>query len=151
MTTSLTLDQVKKFGAEIQSLKTKHEKALLKAGDVVEQGLEATLVSATAFGLGIWQTRAEHQKLLGIPIDLALGLAAHAAGFMGVGGKAAPHLHSVGNGALAAHFHTVGRGVGKDMRAKAGLPPISMGGEGPAEGGSNLSDDALLAMARRRG
>ena len=70
---------------------------------------------------------------------------------MGVGGKAVPHLHSVGNGALAAHFHTVGRGVGKDMRAKAGLPPLMVSGEGPAEGGSNLSDDALLEMARRRG
>ena len=72
-------------------------------------------------------------------------------GFMGMGGKAAPYLHSVGNGALSAHFHTVGRGVGKEMREKAGLPPVAMGGEGPAEGGSNLSDDALLAMARRRG
>ena len=148
---NLSLEQVKKFGTEIQALKSKHEKAIQKADDVVEQGIEATLVSATAFGLGIWQTRAEHQKLLGVPVDLAVGLAAHAAGFMGVGGKAAPHLHSVGNGALAAHFHTVGRGVGKDLRAKAGLPPVAMGGEGPAEGGSNLSDDALLAMARRRG
>ena len=52
---------------------------------------------------------------------------------------------------LLERFHTVGRGVGKDMRAKAGLPPLMVSGEGPAEGGSNLSDDALLAMARRRG
>jgi hypothetical protein len=37
------------------------------------------------------------------------------------------------------------------MREKAGLPPVSMSGEGPAEGGSNLSDDALLEMAKRRG
>ncbi len=86
-----------------------------------------------------------------MPVDLAVGLAAHAAGFMGMGGKAAPYLHSVGNGALAAHFHTVGRGVGKEMREKAGLAPVAMSGEGPAEGGSNLSDDALLEMARRRG
>ena len=142
---------MKKFGSEIQSLRTKHEKAIEKANDVIEQGVDATLASATAFGLGIWQTRSDHQKLLGVPVDLAVGLAAHAAGFMGVGGKAAPHLHSVGNGALAAHFHTIGRGVGKDMRAKAGLPPVMISGEGPAEGGSNLSDDALLAMARRRG
>ena len=148
---NLSLAQVKKFGSEIQSLKTKHEKAIHKANDVIEQGVEATLASATAFGHGIWQTRADHQKLLGVPVDLAVGLAAHAAGFMGMGGKAAPYLHSMGNGALAAHFHTVGRGVGKDMRAKAGLPPLMVSGEGPAEGGSNLSDDALLEMARRRG
>ena len=146
---NLSLEQVKKFGNEIQALKTKHEKAIRKADDVIEQGIDATFVSATAFGLGIWQTRADHQKLMGVPIDLAVGLAAHAAGFLGMGGRAGPHLHSVGNGALAAHFHTVGRGVGKDMRAKAGLPPV-ISGEGPAEGGSNLSDDALLAMARRR-
>src|SRR5206468_7154262 len=64
----------------------------------------------------------------------------------------APYLHSVGNGALAAHFHTVGRGVGKEMRDKAGLPPIAiMGGEGPAEGGSNLSDEALRSEERRVG
>ena len=148
---NLSLAQVKKFGSEIQSLKTKHEKAIQKADDVIEQGVEATLASATAFGLGIWQTRADHQKLLGVPVYLAVGLAAHAAGFMGMGGKAAPYLHSMGNGALAAHFHTVGRGVGKEMREKAGLAPVAMGGEGPAEGGSNLSDDALLEMARRRG
>ena len=148
---NLSLAQVKKFGSEIQSLKTKHEKAIQKTNDVIEHGVDATLTSATAFGLGIWQTRADHQKVLGVPIDLALGLAAHGAGFMGMGGKAAPYLHSVGNGALAAHFHTVGRGVGKEMREKAGLAPVAMSGDGPAEGGSNLSDDALLEMARRRG
>ncbi len=140
---NLSLAQVKKFGTEIQSLKAKHEKAIDKANDVIEQGVEATLASATAFGLGIWQTRADHQKLLGVPVDLAVGLAAHAAGFMGMGGKAAPYLHSMGNGALAAHFHTVGRGVGKEMREKAGLPPVAMGGEGPAEGGSNGTDRQL--------
>ena len=73
---NLSLAQVKKFGSEIQSLKTKHEKAIQKADDVIEQGVEATLASATAFGLGIWQTRADHQKLLGVPVDLAVGLAA---------------------------------------------------------------------------
>jgi len=148
---NLSLDKMKKFTSEIHALKTKHEKAIQKTNDVIEQGVDATLASATAFGLGIWQTRADHQKFLGVPVDLAVGLAAHAAGFMGMGGKAAPYLHSMGNGALAAHFHTVGRGVGKEMREKAGLPPVAMGGEGPAEGGSNLSDDALLEMARRRG
>src|SRR5881394_3012178 len=127
---NLSLAQVKKFGSEIQSLRTKHEKAIQKTNDVIEQGVEATLASATAFGLGIWQTRADHQKLLGVPVDLAVGLAAHAAGFMGMGGKAAPYLHSMGNGALAAHFHTVGRGVGKEMREKAGLAPVAMGGGG---------------------
>src|SRR5262249_3828109 len=134
-----------------QALRTKHEKAIERANDVVEHGVDATLASATAFGLGVWQTRSDHQRLLGVPVDLAVGLAAHAAGFMGVGGRAGPYLHSVGNGGLAWHFHRVGRGVGKEMRAKAGLPPVAMSGEGPAEGGSNLSDDALLAMARRRG
>ena len=148
---NLSLAQVKKFGSEIQALKTNHQKAIDKADDVIERGVDATLASATAFGLGIWQTRADHQKFLGVPVDLAVGLAAHAAGFMGMGGKAAPYLHSMGNGALAAHFHTVGRGVGKEMREKAGLAPVAMNGEGPAEGGSNLSDDALLEMARRRG
>jgi hypothetical protein len=148
---NLSLAQVKKFGTEIQALKHKHEKALQKADNMIEHSVEATLTSATAFGLGIWQTRADHQKLLGVPIDLAFGLAAHTAGFMGMGGKAAPYLHSVGNGALAAHFHTVGRGVGKEMRDKAGLPPLAVSGEGPAEGGSNLSDEALLEMARRHG
>ena len=148
---NLSLEKMKKFSSEIHALKTKHEKAIHKANDVIEQGVDATLASATAFGLGVWQTRSDHQKLLGVPIDLAVGLAAHAAGFMGMGGKAAPYLHSMGNGALSAHFHTVGRGVGKDLREKAGLPPVAMGGEGLAEGGSNLSDDALLEMARRRG
>jgi hypothetical protein len=148
---NLSLEQVKKFGSEIQALKNRHEKAIEKANDVIEQGVDATLASATAFGLGVWQTRSDHQKLLGVPVDLAVGLAAHAAGFMGMGGKAAEYLHSVANGALSAHFHTVGRGVGKEMREKARLPPVVVGGEGPAEGGSNLSDDALLAMARRRG
>ena len=148
---NLSLAQVKTFGSEIQALKNRHEKAIEKANDVIEQGVDATLASATAFGLGVWQTRSDHQKLLGVPIDLAVGLAAHAAGFMGMGGKAAPYLHSMGNGALSAHFHTVGRGVGKELREKAGLPPVAMGGDGPAEGGSNLSDEALLEMARRRG
>ena len=59
---NLSLAQVKKFGSEIQSLRTKHEKAIEKANDVIEQGVDATLASATAFGLGVWQTRSDHQQ-----------------------------------------------------------------------------------------
>src|SRR4051812_30060512 len=55
---NLSLEQVKKIGNEIQALRNKHEKAIQKADDVIEHGIDATLVSATAFGLGVWQTRA---------------------------------------------------------------------------------------------
>ena len=42
---NLSLAQVKKFGSEIHALKTKHEKAIQKTNDVIEQGVEASGVS----------------------------------------------------------------------------------------------------------
>lgn len=108
---NLSLAQVKKFGSEIQSLKTKHDKAIRKVDDVVEHGVDASLASATAFGLGIWQTRADHQKLLGVPVDLAFGLAAHAAGFMGMGGKAAASV-------IATPRPRVPRGVDEESKTR---------------------------------
>ena len=150
---NLSLAQVKKFGSEIQALKTRHQKAIEKANDVVEQGIDATLVSATAFGLGVWQTRSDTQKLLGVPIDLAVGLAAHAAGFMGVGGKAASYMHCVGNGALGwpdeAPFERILVAAG----GPAVPPPLV---EQLAEGGRMVlpvgsAEDQVLTLVERVG
>ena len=126
---NLSLEQVKKFGSEIQSLRTKHEKAIEKANDVIEQGRgcharERDRVRARR----VWQTRSDHQKVLGVPVDLAMAHGARGRVHGDGRGRRRPAPALGGNGALSAHFHTVGRGVGKEMREKAGLPPVSMGG-----------------------
>lgn len=126
------------------------ESAKEKLSGAVETGFGAALSSLSAFGLGVIRTRVEpsHQDVLGVPLPMIIGAAGHLAAIW-VDGGASPYLHAVGNGGLAAYFYETGRGVGRDMRAKRGLAPVTMAGE--EAGGQGLDDERLLQMARRRG
>jgi len=51
-------------------------------------------------------------KVAGVSLDLGVGILAHIAGFMGLGGKYSDQMKNFGNGALASYMSNVGRGVG---------------------------------------
>jgi hypothetical protein len=111
-------------------------------------GIRTAEVAGTAFAFGAMQGGMQEKLMIGpVPLDLLAGVAAHAAGFM-VDPGLSPHLHAVGDGALAAFATTWGRAIGKRARKAMGLPP-GVAGEVPPEGGGALSNEELARLARR--
>ncbi len=115
-------------------LKDKTEKAVNTLVSTAE-------VSATSFGFGIVRGRFGSVDIVGVPLELGAGVGLHVLSFLGVAGKAAKHLHSFADGALAAYLTTLGHTIGMDMKKKALGAAVS----GTA---GRLSEAALEAMAR---
>lgn len=101
--------------AQVANLRERSQEAI---GQVV-QTLEVSIVS---FGFGFGRGRWGSVDVVGVPADLGVGVLTHIAGFMGLGGKNAEHLHNLGDGALASYFNTLGSSIGVDMANKAGTP-----------------------------
>lgn len=82
-------------------------------------------IAATSFGLGVVNGRWSNPELVGVPVDLGLGVSMHMLGFL-VGGAGSEHMHNLGNGAVACYLSGLGTGVGRkmldDTQAKALAP-----------------------------
>ncbi len=140
-TLQLSKSDVHALVKKAETLQNRVQKVKDKADNMVEQGVRAAIVGGTAFGFGVLQTRLGGVELFGVPAELLAGFGAHAAAFMGIGGKATSMLHDVGNGALAAWAVTMGRGVGDHMSKKAT----------GAIKGEALDDDEMENIARKTG
>ncbi len=93
---------------------------LKQRGDAMANTVIRTAeVGMGAFVMGGIQGRFGDVSIGPVPVSLGSGLLLHAAGFAGVGGKNASHLHAIGDGCLAAYLATLGTGVGADLRKKA--------------------------------
>ncbi len=89
------------------------------ATQTIETVVHTTEVSSAAFLAGIVQGRYGGIELLGVPLDLGLAVALHVGAFVGLAGKASPHLHGFGDGFLAAFLTATGSGVGDAWLEKA--------------------------------
>ncbi|MFA6159386.1 MAG: hypothetical protein WC763_07210 [Candidatus Paceibacterota bacterium] len=123
-----------------ETLQNRIAKVKDKADNMVEQGVRTAITTGTAFGFGVLQTRVGGVELFGVPAELLAGFGAHAAAFLGIGGKATSMLHDVGNGALAAWAVTMGRGVGSSM----GSPKSAVKGEA-------MTDDEMERLSKQQG
>jgi hypothetical protein len=95
--------------ASIKRIREESEKTIGKV-------TRSVVLNGTTFGMGIVNGRWNSPDLLGVPIDLGLGLGAHVLGFVGIGGDI---MHNLGDGATAAYFNTLGMGIGKKMQLEA--------------------------------
>lgn len=125
-----------------------------KGEQVTEQVTRTAVVGGTAFGLGVLQGKTGGIEVVGVPFDLLVGVGAHAAGFMKLGGRSSHQLHNVGDGALALYAGTMGRAVGNTWKTtgKIGLPGGKISGELPEgmSGRDSLSDTELANAVLRR-
>jgi hypothetical protein len=144
-----------KLEGQVARYQAATKRAREKAGEVTEQALQAAETVGTAFGFGVFEGRLQNPadfELAGVPIPLLLGVGAHAAAFLGVGRNMEPHLHAIGNGALAAHLNGLGRKMGSEMKTKAGSPKISgvdVSGALPPAGvrqGTGITEADLAAL-----
>ena len=105
--------------------------------------------AGAAFAAGVIQGKTGGVELFGVPLELGLGLGLNAFAFLGGGGKAADHLHNVGNGFLAAYACTMGRGVGATWgKGRGALGAGAAGSLGARTAGVSISDvEHAAAMA----
>lgn len=141
----LTQAETMDLHGRAQSAIARARKALEKADVVVDRVVKTTVTGGAAFACGVAQGKYGGIEVMGVPADLGAGVALHALGFAGIGGKATEYMHAAGDGALACYLATLGRGVGQDWRAKSGG-----GGALPAAAtsGHTVSDDVLANLAR---
>jgi len=107
-------------------------KGYKNSGEAVVGQLTQTLeVAAGAVAVGALSGRFGPLTIANspVPLDLALGVAGHAMGFVGIAGRHAEHLHNFSDGVIAGYLTKLGVGFGAQMRTKAGLPVLAISGE----------------------
>lgn len=140
---------VRKALQQNESLRRRLGSLKAKGDAMANTVIRTAEVGMGAFVMGGVQGRFGDVSIGPVPVSLGSGLLLHAAGFAGVGGKNASHLHAIGDGCLAAYLATLGTGVGADLRKKA----VSSGIAGdvntgvPGTGGGVLTDEEQAALA----
>jgi hypothetical protein len=135
---------------------------LMSGPEKLKRGVQVVgrslVVGGSSYVFGYLQGRHGTKTMTPMPVDLLAAIVLHTVGLAVVdrAHKLAPHLHAIGDGALAAHLAASGRGRGKAVRAKKGQVPVLEGAlelEGsmtPAlpAGTASLTDEELARIAR---
>lgn len=107
----------------INDLAKRYESARTSVKRIKEQ-TEATVhnvvrsaeLNSTSFAMGVINGRFGSPELLGVPVDLGIGVALHGVGFLGI---ASDHMHAIGDGCTSSYFSSLGLGIGKKMAQEA--------------------------------
>lgn len=115
----LTKTDMKKAAHRLDALKSRVANIRKQAERTTEKALATAEVTGSAFAMGLIQGRTGGIEVMGVPIELGLGVGLTIGGFLGMAGKHSDHLNNVANGCLAAYATTMGRGVGAAWKDKA--------------------------------
>ena len=148
MAVNLSQTEVLDLRRRAESAISRARSALAKADVAVDKVVHATVTGGSAFMFGVVQGRYGGVEIVGVPVDLGAAVLLHAAGFMGIGGKASEYMHAAGNGALASYLTTLGRGVGVEWKARALSAGGAPGLPAAAASGSTISERELERLAR---
>lgn len=94
-----------------------------KAQEMTDSVIQSAEVAGAGFAAGMISGRYGTVEVVGVPLELALGVGLNLAGHAKLAGSSSEHLHNFGDGFLAAYFVTLGRGVGRTMGQQATPPP----------------------------
>jgi len=143
-----SLNRLRDFAAKAE---TRLRKVREQGEQMVEHATDTAVISGTAFALGVVQGRTGGIEVFGAPLDLLVGVGAHAGAFMKVGGKHSRQLHNIGNGALASYASIVGRGIGTNWKQTGRLGGnAKVAGIAGDVGMDYQSDQELAASVLRR-
>jgi len=105
----------------LENLESKYQATKKQVARIREEAAESVMtvvrsaeIQSTAFAMGVVNGRWGRPELLGVPVDLLMGLTGHTLGFV-IGEEAGPHLHNLADGALASYVTTLGVGIGQKM------------------------------------
>ena len=147
---------------QVDKLQRAYRSALGRAKRMKEQSTEiagsiqgAALTGGSAFALGYAQHRFRDDEgrpgieVLGVPLDLGLGLGLHVAGIFGMFGNYGEAARSVANGALASYATTMGAALGSKAYSELGASPATAG-LAPGLGGPDLGQYDGVSSERIR-
>jgi hypothetical protein len=125
MPLSITKEQIAQLQRRAEGAIARAKSMREEAEHAVDTAVQTVEVSAAAFAFGLANGRWAGAEVVGLPADLAAGMAMHAVAFM-LDGESAEHLHNFGDGALASYAATIGAGVGKKWRDdQSALPSVA--------------------------
>jgi hypothetical protein len=136
----------------IETLKHRYRRAIEESGEMLENVVHGTENFASAFAFGVLQGRFADRGgigIMGVPIELVVGLGGYVASAMGFGGQLSAHLIPIANGAIGSYASTIGRGVGTKMlqAAPARRQVASSSSPTAIRGEATLSAEELAALA----
>lgn len=144
---NLTLANLHKVNRSIENMKKRYSRAMEKSEEVTEHIIHGSEAFASSFLFGLLQGRYADRGgigIMGIPIELVIGVAGYVGATVGVGGALSEHLYPLATGALSAYATTLGRGVGAktaSVSAPKALTSTSVKGE------AGLTAAELAALA----
>lgn len=125
---NISKSELKAMPGRLQSLKNRIEKIKTQTEKVTEKLVRTAEVGGTAFAVGILNGKTiRGVEVVGVPLELAAGVALNILSYMGAAGKMSDHLGNIGDGALAAFGTMEGVKIGLEWRKK------SEGGASPAK------------------
>jgi len=110
----LSLSQLSNLESKYTSAKKSVQRVREEAQATVMQVVRTVEVGGTAFSFGIVNGRWGRPEFVGVPVDLLTSIGLHGLGFV-LDKEAAPHLHNLGDGALASYLTALGTGIGAKM------------------------------------
>jgi hypothetical protein len=151
MALKVTEEQLTRWKQQAQSMKDKISKYREKADLIVERAVQTVEIGASAFGMGVLMGKVKDHEVsvLGVPVDLGVGLGLNLLGYLGVGGKYVDHLHNLGNGSLAHYLGKVGFKVGEKWQSGGGGKQLGSSTKGElasGQTGAGVTDADLAAL-----
>jgi hypothetical protein len=131
------------------------DRASEQMGHVVQTLEVSTSAFAFGFARGAWAQPGQDVAVMGVPIDLAAGLAGHALALFGGLGRYADDTHNLSDGALASYATALGLKMGVDYSQKhpsnaaAHGTGWGFGAFGPAYTAGGVSDAELAGIVHR--
>lgn len=152
MSLSISHNYLRSMAQRYHGLRQRHERVVAKGEAVVAQVGKTVEVAGSAFLFGVANGKLGGVELLGVPVDLAAGVAGHLAGFMLASPKTAHHFHNLSDGALACFAARQGASIGQDWKTTGRLfGKGSSNVRGELDGGGNggsMEDAELSRLAR---
>lgn len=148
---NLTFSHANKLVAQVDALKKRHARAIEKSQEVVEHVVHGVECFGSAFAFGMLQGKYADKGglgVMGVPIELAVGVAGYLAATIGVGGSFSSHLYPIAQGALAAYATTIGRSVGLKTNTALSTPALAPKSTAQVRGSLvDISGEAKLSTA----
>lgn len=104
---------------QVEKMKKRTANVVEKSHEMVGTIVRTAEVGAAAFSMGLIQGKYGGVEIVGVPMDLGLGIGLHMLGLLGVGGDMSGHLHAFGDGSLAAYLSALGAKTGYSWKRKA--------------------------------
>lgn len=140
MATKITKSKVEKLQRAYKSAVSRAKRMKEQSESIAGQIQGAALTTGSAFAIGYAQHRFRDDagnpgiEVLGIPLDLGVGIGLHLGSIFGIFGNYTESANHVANGALAAYATTMGAGLGTKAYEEMG-----------AGGGGALPDGAAAS------